>query len=92
MLRFSPTGRLHGTPLLALHTDGDAVVPQFLPSAFAEVAEAAGSGELYVLRIVPGFAHCELTPDLAPDGFIDIQMQAFDDLVAWAEDEIQPTP
>jgi pimeloyl-ACP methyl ester carboxylesterase len=92
MLRLSPTGRLHGTPLLALHTDGDPVVPPFLADEFAQVAEAAGSGDLYVLRVVPGFGHCELTPDFAPDGFIDIQIQAFDDLVAWSEEGIKPAP
>lgn len=91
-LRLSPTGRLHGTPVLALHTDGDPAVPPFLAAELTEVAEAAGSGDLYGLRVASGFGHCELTPDFAPDGFFDIQMQAFDDLVAWAEDGIEPAP
>lgn len=90
MLRFSPSGKLHGTPVLALHTDGDAIVPKFVPEEFVEVVENAGDEDLFALRIVPAFGHCELTPDAAPDGFIDIQMQAFDDLVAWVKEGVRP--
>jgi hypothetical protein len=57
---------------------------------YEEVAEAAGEGDRYVLRVIPAFAHCELTPDLQPDGFADIQMQAFDDLVAWVQNGVKP--
>jgi pimeloyl-ACP methyl ester carboxylesterase len=88
--RLNSTGRTHGTPILALHTDGDAVVPVWMPRMYEEVAEAAGEGDRYVLRVIPAFAHCELTPDLQPDGFADIQMQAFDDLVAWVQNGVKP--
>lgn len=92
LLRLTPTGRTRGTPILALHTDEDAVVPVRLAQQYAEVAESTGNADTYVLRVVPGFAHCELTPDVAPDGFADIQIQAFDDLVAWVEDGVEPVP
>ncbi|MFW6085435.1 MAG: hypothetical protein ACODAA_09490 [Gemmatimonadota bacterium] len=90
--RLTPTGRTRGTPILALHTDGDAVVPVRFPQQYEEIAAATGNADSYALRVVPAFAHCELNPDLAPDGFRDIQIQAFDDLVRWVEDGVEPTP
>jgi pimeloyl-ACP methyl ester carboxylesterase len=92
LLRLEPTGRTKGTPILALHTDGDAVVPAWLPPLYEPIAAAAGNADSYVLRIVPGFGHCELTPDVQPDAFADIQIQAFDDLAAWVELGIKPAP
>jgi pimeloyl-ACP methyl ester carboxylesterase len=88
--RLNSTGRTHGTSILALHTDGDAIVPVWMPQLYQQVADAAGEADRYVLRVVPAFAHCELTPDLQPDGFADIQMQAFDDLVAWVRNGVKP--
>lgn len=88
--RLSSTGRTHGTPILGLHTDGDAVVPVWMPQMYHAVAATAGEGDRFVLRIVPAFAHCELTPDLQPDGFADIQIQAFEDLVAWVRNGVKP--
>jgi hypothetical protein len=88
--RLNSTGRTQGTPILAVHTDGDAIVPVWMPRMYRDVAQAAGEEERYVLRIIPAFAHCELSPDLAPDGFADIQMQAFDDLVAWVRNGVKP--
>lgn len=90
--RLTPTGRTRGTPILALHTDGDAVIPVRFPQQYEEVAAATGNADSYVVRVVPGFAHCELTPDVAPDGFADIQIQAFDDLVNWVENGVKPAP
>lgn len=90
--RLTPTGRTQGTPILALHTDGDAVAPVRFAQQYEAVAAGTGNADTYVLRVVPGFAHCELTSDVAPDGFRDIQIQAFDDLVAWVEDGVKPSP
>jgi pimeloyl-ACP methyl ester carboxylesterase len=88
--RLNSTGRTHGTPILALHTDGDAIVPVWMPQLYHAVAAAAGEADRYVVRVIPAFAHCELTPDVQPDGFADIQMQAFDDLIAWVQNGVKP--
>lgn len=88
--RLDSTGRTHGTPILALHTDGDAIVPVWMPRMYQAVADAAGEGDRYVLRVVEAFAHCELTTELGPDGFAAVQIQAFDDLVNWVKHGVRP--
>lgn len=90
MARLDATGRTHDTPILALHTDGDAVVPVWMPRMYADIAADAGESDRYVLRVVPAFAHCELTTQLGPDGFDEVQIQAFDDLVLWVRNGIVP--
>jgi pimeloyl-ACP methyl ester carboxylesterase len=90
LARLNSTGRTHGTRILALHTDGDAIVPVWMPRMYQAIANAAGEGDNFVLRVVPAFAHCELTPDLMPDAFAAIQIQAFDDLVHWVRHGVKP--
>jgi hypothetical protein len=61
-----------------------------MPQLYHAVAAAAGEADRYVVRVIPAFAHCELTLDVQPDGFADIQMQAFDDLIAWVQNGVKP--
>jgi pimeloyl-ACP methyl ester carboxylesterase len=88
---YIPTGQLRGTPVLLLHTDEDAVVPvgRHLP-AYERILAEAGTSDLFVPRVVPGFGHCEYEGDLAPDGFLDVQLEAFDDLVQWVQAGVKP--
>lgn len=90
---YTPDGRIQRTPVLALHTDGDAVVPpaNHLP-VYEGILEAAGNGEAFVARVVEGFGHCEFGGDLQPDAFLDVQLEAFDELVAWARGGPKPAP
>lgn len=90
---YTPDGRVRGTPVMALHTDGDAVAPPaiHLPE-YRGILEDAGNGDLFVARVVEGFGHCEFGADLQPDGFLDVQLQAFEELVAWAEGGPKPAP
>lgn len=90
---YTPDGRVRGTPVMALHTDGDAVVPpaRTLP-VYRKILEDAGNGDRFVARVVEGFGHCEFGADLQPDGFLDVQLEAFDELVAWAEGGPRPAP
>jgi pimeloyl-ACP methyl ester carboxylesterase len=90
LTRSTPTGRTRGTPILALHTDGDAVIPVWMPPLYEATAEAAGTADSYVLRAVPGFAHCGFPQGRVEGGFDNVQIQAFDDLVSWVEDGIKP--
>ena len=90
---YAPDGRTGGTPVLALHTDGDAVVrPAINLAAYAEILEEAGNADRFVARVVPGFGHCEFGADLQPDAFLDVQLGAFEELVAWAEGGPKPSP
>lgn len=90
---YTPDGRIRGTPVMALHTDGDAVVPPgiHLP-AYRQILEAAGNGDRFVSRVVKGFGHCEFGGDLQPDAFLDVQLDAFEELVAWTEGGPMPAP
>lgn len=90
---YTPDGRTGGTPVLALHTDGDAVVrPALNLPVYEQILEDAGNGDRFVARVVPGFGHCELGGDLQPDGFLEVQLDAFEELVAWAEGGPKPAP
>lgn len=90
---YTPDGRTRGTPVMALHTDGDAVVRpgQHLP-LYQEILEDAGNGDQFVARVVEGFGHCEFGGDLQPDGFLQVQLEAFEELVTWAEGGAKPAP
>lgn len=88
--RVTPSGQTAGTPILALHTEGDAVIPVWMPPLYQETAEATGTADSYVLRIVPGFAHCGFPEGRVRGGFDSVQIQAFDDLVEWVEDGVKP--
>lgn len=90
---YTPDGRTRGTPVMALHTDGDAVVPpgRNLP-VYEKILQSAGNGDVFVSRVVEGFGHCEFGADLQPDEFLDVQIEAFEELVAWAKGGAKPTP
>lgn len=90
---YDPDGQIRGTPLFALHTEQDAVVPpeSHLP-VYRRTLEGTSNGDRFVARVVEGFGHCEFGADLQPDAFLDVQLDAFAELVGWAEGGPKPAP
>jgi fermentation-respiration switch protein FrsA (DUF1100 family) len=81
--RFDPTGRLGGTPVLALHTTRDPVTSHQLHfPAYRDVLAGAGNEELFATRLVDRFGHCALSADEI--------MEALRDLVRWATTGTSP--
>jgi len=80
---YLPKGDLK-IPVLTLHTDMDPVVPLFHEPAYAGIVAAAGRSDLLVQRTISTYGHCAFT--------LDEQVDAFEDLVAWAENGVVPTP
>ena len=83
--RFDPNGKLHGTPVLALHTTRDPTVQhQIHFSAYQALLAKTGNAHLFQTRIVDRFGHCILSTDEIFD--------AFDDLATWAPIGSTPQP
>jgi hypothetical protein len=83
--RFDPTGKLDGTPVLALHTSRDPVAPhQFHFPAYQSVLAEAGDEHLLVMRLIDRFGHGAFG--------VDEVMESFQDLVIWAETGTAPQP
>jgi len=81
--RFDPTGRLGGTPVLALHTTRDPVTSHQLHfPAYRDVLAGAGNEELFATRLVDRFGHCALSAEEI--------MEALRDLVRWATTGTSP--
>ena len=80
---YLPEGDLK-LPVLTLHTAMDPVVPLFHEPAYAGIVAAAGRSDLLVQRTIPTYGHCAFT--------LDEQVQAFQDLVTWAENGVIPAP
>jgi fermentation-respiration switch protein FrsA (DUF1100 family) len=83
--RFDPTGKLDGTPVLALHTSRDPLVPhQLLYPAYQSVLAATGNEHRFVTRLVDRFGHGTFNADEV--------LESFQDLVIWAETGTAPQP
>jgi len=75
------TGRLQA-PLLTIHTTGDHFVPISQEVAYRQLVDAAGDGGFLVQRAIRRPDHCQ---------FSDAErIRAFDDLVNWVENGVQP--
>lgn len=69
-------------PLLTLHTTGDGQVPIDQAQIYRRRVDAAGRGDLLVQRVIRDPGHC---------GFTTTEQEAaFEDLVAWVEQEEKP--
>jgi len=82
---YKPTGELD-IPVLTLHNALDPVVPFFHEEMYAEAVAAAGKSDLLVQRVVtsPAYGHCDIE--------VAVMVQAFVDLVDWAENGVTPLP
>jgi pimeloyl-ACP methyl ester carboxylesterase len=80
---YLPRGDLR-IPVLTVHTTMDPIVPLFHEAAFADIVAAAGKSELLVQRVVDRYGHCAFAPQE--------QIAALQDLVAWVESGVAPTP
>jgi len=56
---YTPTGRLT-RPMLAVHTTYDPLVPTWVPSTYAVLAQNAGSQDRFVLQYVKHDGHCQI--------------------------------
>lgn len=75
------TGKLQA-PLITLHETADYRVPLVMERNYRLKADAAGSGDRLVQRVVAGAGHCGI------DG--RVREQAFDDLLAWMQGGTAP--
>jgi pimeloyl-ACP methyl ester carboxylesterase len=80
---YTPTGNLT-VPVLTLHTTRDPIVPFFHEALYAETVAGKGKSDLLVQRSFERFGHCTFAPQEVAQG-----MQQ---LVAWAEFGLKPTP
>jgi pimeloyl-ACP methyl ester carboxylesterase len=81
--RFDPTGKLNGTPVLALHTTRDPIVPHhFHFPAYQAVLAETGNQHLFHTRLIDRFGHCSLSTDEV--------FGAFQDLETWADTGTPP--
>jgi pimeloyl-ACP methyl ester carboxylesterase len=79
---FQPMTGAIQRPLLSLHTTGDFTVPISMAQSYRQKVEQAGRGDLLVQRAIRNAGHCSNS--------VAEQVQAFDDLVAWAEGGPRP--
>ncbi len=75
------TGRLR-TPLLTIHTTGDAFVPFSLEQDYRRTVDAAGNGDMLVQRAIRRPDHCQFSEAE--------REQSWDDLVRWVEQGVKP--
>jgi len=69
---FTPTGHLT-RPMLAIHTTYDPLVSPSVPSAYAQLARTAGSGDLFALQYVEHDGHCNIKPEEVERGFAELR-------------------
>lgn len=80
---YEPDGRLM-IPVLTLHTTRDPGVPFAHEAVYAGIVAAQGKSDLLVQRAIDRFGHCTFT--------LEERVRALEDLVAWAERGVKPTP
>jgi pimeloyl-ACP methyl ester carboxylesterase len=80
---YQPDGNLT-MPVLTLHTTRDPAVPYAHEAVYAGTVAARGTSDLLVQRAFDRFGHCTFT--------LPEQIRAFEDLVAWAEHGVKPSP
>ncbi len=69
-------------PVVSIHTLGDMYVPFSMQQIYRKRAEARGNGDLLVQRAVRAPSHCDFT--------IQEQVEAFDAMVNWVENNVKP--
>ena len=88
MARVALTGRI-GRPLITLHGDLDALLPEAADSdVYARMIDASGRGRLHRYYTVQGGTHVDGLYDTYPDRLRPIlpcYRSAFDALVSWVE-------
>jgi len=80
---YQPDGNLT-LPVLTLHTTRDPLVRFAHEAVYAGIVADAGRSEMLVQRTFNRFGHCTFT--------LDEQLAALEDLVAWAEQGVKPSP
>ena len=78
---FTPTGDLR-IPVLTVHNLWDPGVPAFHETAFLAKVTAAGATGNLLQRYVQSFGHCNIPPQTAIQGFLD--------LVGWVTTGVKP--
>jgi hypothetical protein len=71
-----------GVPVVAIHTLGDLFVPFSMMQTYRQRADAKGNGQRLVTRAIRGISHCDFT--------VAEQVEAFRDMVIWAEGGAAP--
>ncbi|HEX6386337.1 MAG TPA: alpha/beta hydrolase, partial [Anaerolineae bacterium] len=81
---YEPDGSIAGTPVLALHTTRDPVVPERPNNdKYETLVQSTGNADFFVRRRVERFGHCTFGgPEL---------LGHFLDLVTWAETGVRPS-
>lgn len=69
-------------PVVSIHTLGDLFVPFSMQQIYQQRSTAKGNGNWLVQRAIRGASHCDFT--------VAEQVQAFTDMVAWAEGGVKP--
>lgn len=69
-------------PVVSIHTLGDLFVPFSMQQVYRQRAAAKGNSNWLVQRAIRGASHCDFT--------VAEQVQAFSDMVAWAEGGAPP--
>lgn len=85
---YEPTGELE-IPVLTLHGAYDPVAPIFNETMYGQIVAAAGNSDLLVQRTIDEYFHTEF---YLTDPGATAMLQAFQDLVNWAENGVKPTP
>jgi len=80
---YTPTGRLT-RPILAIHTTYDPLVSPAVPSAYAQLARTAGSGDRFVVQYVEHDGHCNIGPEEIERGFAELRQ--------WKDTGVAPAP
>jgi hypothetical protein len=69
-------------PVVTIHTLGDLFVPFSMEQIYRQRAVAKGNGDRLVQRAIRGISHCDFT--------VTEQVEAFRDMVIWAEGGAKP--
>ncbi len=69
-------------PVVTIHTLGDLFVPFNMEQVYRQRAVAKGNGDRLVQRAIRGISHCDFT--------VTEQVEAFRDMVIWAEGGAKP--
>jgi hypothetical protein len=85
---YEPTGKLE-IPVLTLHGAYDPVAPIFNETLYGQIVAAAGKSDLLVQRTIDEYFH---TGFYQTDPGAAAMLQAFQDLVNWAENGVKPSP
>lgn len=81
---YQPTGELE-IPVLSVHAQWDYLAPSFHGDALREIVDAAGAGDMLVVRDIQRYGHCSAFTTDEVIGW-------FQELVAWSEGGATPTP